>query len=177
MSAQRRSRLRHLPAHRAAGPPLDESGIKHIEDAVLGEQMQHSRMCVKRERRAFTQCEQPRDMVHVGVRQHHGRDRTRTFGPLRPRLQLAPLIDLLAQIGRSVENAASAGDRRSGKRRLRPRHEPTIAAPHPARRLVIAVPLRKSRRPRQNPIQNTKCHPGRKMGRTPRTATAPSRAL
>src|SRR3546814_9350730 len=95
--------------------------------------------------------EQAGHVVDVAVGQHHGMDRTVPHALAR--MKLAALEDLLAQVGRGVQQhpaLAVGGDRYRG---LAGRGRQRVAAPRPLRSLVVAVPLREADRKstRMNP--------------------------
>ena len=116
---------------------------EHIENAISFERVEDALRSVDRQRLRLAQAEEARDMVDIAVRQGDRFDRARTRAVLGGRGQLRRRCDLLAQIGRGVEEKpvlTVAADRCRG---LRSRDISGSAAAHRAAISAIAIPLRK----------------------------------
>ena len=80
-------------------PAVHKERREDVEDAVAGQNVEHARMAIKRQLLAFAQIQQPGDMIDIGIGQHNGGQGAGAQPVIRPRLQRAIVVDLLAQIG------------------------------------------------------------------------------
>ena len=90
-------RQRLVEPHRLAA---DEPRIEHVEHGVRLQHREDALGGVEAQRLRLAQVEQPRDVIDVGVGQHHRPDRTvpQSFA----RVQEGVLADLLAEVRRGV---------------------------------------------------------------------------
>ena len=105
MPRGRPARVANVGAHRcmASDRRVDECGIEHIEDAVAGQHVQNPLMPVEGKRLTLAQIEQAGDMIDIGIGQDDRGDRAGAQRIVRRGMQLPIVVDLLAQVGRGVE--------------------------------------------------------------------------
>ena len=137
------------------GHAIDNIGGKNIEDAVGSQRRVNARGGVEIKRLALAQCQQSGHRVDIAVREHDRADRRVTFWAIPTGLQFWRRKDLLAKIGRGIENhpvrAISAHSNRGLHAPLRCR----FTCPGSLAYRTIAVPLRKAAaRPRSQHLDN-----------------------
>ena len=78
-------------------------GAQHVEDAVGRQCVEHALRGVKGEDHALAQAQEAGHVIDIAVGQHHGGDRARAQAAIGARRQLRRGGELLAQVGRGVE--------------------------------------------------------------------------
>ncbi len=96
-------------------------------------------------------------MIDIGIGQDHGPDRGVAQSPAGLRLQLGRGCDLLADVGRGVEQHPALPVGRGCKAGLRARPDPHHPAARGAAEIVIAVPLRETAARRRPDDLQTHC--------------------